>query len=158
MSTMQIDRAVVQQALEALDKFICGQLTVGQRYTDEGQQLLDSHAALRAALAQPVPEPVADHFPDVGKMVQHQVAWTDRERRVVRFALKWFISGALQRHAAAAADLRGMWFKPGDDLKFYQDAKDAQSALAKMGAAEPLGAPGGGHSAAPSPDNHSPRG
>ena len=51
-----------------------------------------------------------------------------------------------------------MWFKPGDHHKFYQDAADATSALTKMGAAEPLGVSGGGHSAAPSLDNHSPRG
>lgn len=51
-----------------------------------------------------------------------------------------------------------MWFKPGDHLKFYQDAEDATSALTKMGAAEPLGVPGGGHLAAPPADNHSPQG
>lgn len=51
-----------------------------------------------------------------------------------------------------------MWFKPGDHHKFYQDAADATSALTKMGAAEPLGVSGEGHSAAPSLDNHSPRG
>lgn len=40
---------VMKQALEALDWFI-GEMTVGQRYTNEGQQALDATWALRQAL------------------------------------------------------------------------------------------------------------
>ena len=49
-------RAAAQMALEALDWFISKEMTVGQRYTNEGQQALDSFIALREALAE---QPVA---------------------------------------------------------------------------------------------------
>lgn len=52
-----MSREVMQQALEALEQFIKAELTVGQRYTNAGQGLLDSHAALREELAQPEQEP-----------------------------------------------------------------------------------------------------
>ena len=52
-------RQAAQQAAGAVDAYIGAQLTVGQRYTNEGQGLLDAHAALRAALAEPEQEPVA---------------------------------------------------------------------------------------------------
>ena len=47
------DREVMKLALEALDQYIEKELTFGQRYTNEGQQLLDAHAILRQALEQP---------------------------------------------------------------------------------------------------------
>lgn len=47
------DRDAMKLALEALDQYIEKELTFGQRYTNEGQQLLDAHAILRQALEQP---------------------------------------------------------------------------------------------------------
>ena len=44
-------RTAAQMALEALDWFILKEMTVGQRYTNEGQKALDSFIALREALA-----------------------------------------------------------------------------------------------------------
>ena len=40
------------QALGALEQYIAKELTLGQRYTNEGQGLLDAHVALREALNQ----------------------------------------------------------------------------------------------------------
>ena len=45
-------REAAQQALEALEQFIEKELTVGQRYTNEGSRRLEAIAALRAALAE----------------------------------------------------------------------------------------------------------
>ena len=45
---------VAKQALEAIEEFVSNELTFGQRYTNEGQCLLDSIAALRQALEQDV--------------------------------------------------------------------------------------------------------
>jgi hypothetical protein len=47
-----------QQALVALEQFIEKELTVGQRYTKEGQALLDSIESLRGAFLQQEPTPV----------------------------------------------------------------------------------------------------
>ena len=41
-----------RQALLALGQYIAKELTFGQRYTNEGQGLLDAHVALREALDQ----------------------------------------------------------------------------------------------------------
>ena len=46
-------RAAMEQALEDIKQFVLKELTVGQRYTNEGQGLLDSIDALTAALEQP---------------------------------------------------------------------------------------------------------
>ena len=67
-------------ALEALDQYIEKELTVGQRYTNEGQQLLEAHAILRQAL---------NHVPDTMKMTEPDTgtdrgAWSD-----VPDATKW---------------------------------------------------------------------
>jgi hypothetical protein len=48
-----MSREAMQQALEALEQYVSKELTFGQRYTNEGQGLLDSITALRAALAEP---------------------------------------------------------------------------------------------------------
>lgn len=48
---------VAKQALEAIEEFVSNKLTFGQRYTNEGQCLLDSITALRQALEQPRPAP-----------------------------------------------------------------------------------------------------
>ena len=50
MNTKQ--RAAMEQALDACEQYTAKELTVGQRYTSEGQQLLDAITALRAALAE----------------------------------------------------------------------------------------------------------
>lgn len=55
-------KKAMQMALEALDQYTAKELTFGQRYTNEGQKLLDAIEALREALAQPEPEPVAWMF------------------------------------------------------------------------------------------------
>ena len=54
------DREAMKLAFEALDQYIEKELTVGQRYTNEGQQLLDAHAILRQALQQPEQVSVPD--------------------------------------------------------------------------------------------------
>ena len=59
MTTITVDRAVLKQALEALEQFVEKELTVGQRYTGEGQALLDSIESLRAALSQQEQEPLS---------------------------------------------------------------------------------------------------
>ena len=41
-----------RQALGELEQYIAKELTLGQRYTNEGQGLLDAHVALREALNQ----------------------------------------------------------------------------------------------------------
>ena len=41
-----------RQALGALEQYTKKELTLGQRYTNEGQGLLDAHVALREALNQ----------------------------------------------------------------------------------------------------------
>ena len=74
------DREVMKLALEALDQYIEKELTVGQRYTNEGQQLLEAHAILRQAL---------NHVPDTMKMTEPDMgidrgAWAD-----VPDATKW---------------------------------------------------------------------
>lgn len=53
-------RAAAQQALEALEQYTAKELTVGQRYTNEGQGLLDAITALRQALAEPEQEMPSD--------------------------------------------------------------------------------------------------
>ena len=73
-------RKAAEMALEALDQYIEKELTVGQRYTNEGQQLLDAHAILLQAL---------DHVPDTMKMTEPDMgidrgAWAD-----VPDATKW---------------------------------------------------------------------
>lgn len=60
-------REAAQQALGALNGFISKELTVGQRYTNDGQALLDSITALRTALAEPEQEPVAWMYERDGK-------------------------------------------------------------------------------------------
>lgn len=50
MQKILLDKQVVEQALEALDEFIGEELLVGQRYTNAGQKLMDSHINLRDAL------------------------------------------------------------------------------------------------------------
>ena len=45
-------REAAQQALETLEKFVSNELTVGQRYTNEGEQMLASIYKLRTALAE----------------------------------------------------------------------------------------------------------
>ena len=52
-------RQAAQQALEALEQYVSKELTIGQRYTNEGQGLLDGIDHLRQALAEPEQEPVA---------------------------------------------------------------------------------------------------
>ena len=43
-------RTAAQQAIEALNEFVETEFTVGQRYTNEGQSMLDAITALTAAL------------------------------------------------------------------------------------------------------------
>ena len=43
-------RKVLEQALEALHQYTTNKLTVGQRYTNEGQQLLDAITAIQGVL------------------------------------------------------------------------------------------------------------
>lgn len=50
-----VPATVLQQALNALEHFCGTELTWGQRFTNEGQGLLDTINALRAALAYPTP-------------------------------------------------------------------------------------------------------
>jgi hypothetical protein len=45
-------RLAAQQALETFEKFVSNVMTVGQRYTNEGEQILVSIYKLRAALAE----------------------------------------------------------------------------------------------------------
>lgn len=56
-----VKQAALQQALEAIEKFVASELTVGQRYTNSGQGLLDAIDAMRAALAAPQP---LEHCPE----------------------------------------------------------------------------------------------
>lgn len=65
MTTMQIDRAVVEQALEALEIMVVDVKTTPTAYEAQRQAI----TAIRAALAQPEPEPEQDHLPAVGEMV-----------------------------------------------------------------------------------------
>lgn len=46
------DEALLRQAWEFLDWFIKKEMTFGQRYTNEGQQALETHAALRERLGE----------------------------------------------------------------------------------------------------------
>ena len=66
-----------QQALEALEQYTAKELTVGQRYTNEGQRLLDTITALRAALAQLQPDPVDEYRKG---FIAGQIDMRDREQ------------------------------------------------------------------------------
>lgn len=74
MTKVFIDRSVVERALEAVDAYICAQLTVGQRYTNEGQGLLDALTAIRAALEQPEQEPFSKDAEEYGQRL-HDAGW-----------------------------------------------------------------------------------
>lgn len=64
-------------------------------------------------------------------------AFSERERLVLRFALRRFMVDALARADAAAQDKSGH-FQPGAWRKFQDDAKDAESLLERLSAlAEP---------------------
>ena len=59
-----------RQALEALEQYIAKELTLGQRYTNEGQGLLDAHVALREALGQPSQD--AEDAARLDWMIEHR--------------------------------------------------------------------------------------
>lgn len=50
-ATINAQRNVLEQALEAMHQYTTNKLTVGQRYTNEGQQLLDAITAIQELLA-----------------------------------------------------------------------------------------------------------
>jgi hypothetical protein len=86
-STMDKLRLAAQLALETLEKFVSNELTVGQRYTNEGEQILVSIYKLRAALAEQDVSLI-----DEGKKAEPQepVAWmiTDNYERKFLFRLE----------------------------------------------------------------------
>lgn len=59
MNKIITDRSVVEQALSALGWFVSTEMTVGQRYTNEGQRCLDSIETLNATLKQHNVDPEA---------------------------------------------------------------------------------------------------
>lgn len=52
-----VSRELLRQVLDALE-FFASEMTFGQRYTNEGQTVIDAPMQLRAALEQPVQEPI----------------------------------------------------------------------------------------------------
>jgi hypothetical protein len=59
-------KTAARMALAALEQYTAKELTVGQRYTNEGQGLLDATAALRAACQQIAAEALAG-------IIQHEI-------------------------------------------------------------------------------------
>ena len=54
---------------------------------------------------------------------------TERERAVIRFALRSFASAARETMNAAAQDKEGRYFFPGAVESFEKDATDAEALL-----------------------------
>jgi hypothetical protein len=101
-STMDKLRLAAQLALETFEKFVSNVMTVGQRYTNEGEQILVSIYKLRAALAEPQGEPVAtlygtlpiyDTPPQPKAEPALKQALTDPENQPNQFGVEFLMRG-----------------------------------------------------------------
>lgn len=57
MDQVTVSRELLRQVLDALE-FFASEMTFGQRYTNEGQTVIDAPMQLRTALEQPAVEPL----------------------------------------------------------------------------------------------------
>jgi len=81
------------------------------------------------------PEEMHEHVKAVWEKCQ-AAAWrepfTDREQKIIMFAVHRFMGDAYAQANAAAQDHENRHFKPGAVDAFYRDAKDAEALIAKL--------------------------
>ena len=80
-------------------------------------------------------EEMREHINETWEKCQAD-AWleplTEREQKIIVFAIHRFMSDSYAQANAAAQDHDNRYFKPGAVDAFYKDAKDAEALVAKL--------------------------